>query len=441
MEARKTLLSIVLILVTYCFCYSQTLTPELKKALDRADAAKEIAKQSNAKEDWQDAIIEYKKAVDIDPTYAQSYYNIGYISEAIEDYDNAIKYYNKYLALDPKSAIAEEIQTKVNKLEYKRDKNKKQIVLSKSVNGIWKSDLVNPKTGRPYWIFTIDQFDNDMRVSISPKSQFYLTAFTFPTAIALKDKNKLHFMFTTDVSVNPKEALTASSNILNALDGVQSMVSSIPFASTAASIIGAVPAKAKNKKSTYIFSLDLSDTTKLFGKYNAKKYVTPQGETTKTISDSIKTVTFSKMNQYEYDALKTKKIYHHKVSGFGAFCLSLATPGGGQLLNKQYGKFIYLGILPVAAIFSTVMAPEDSGGNPPAITEILSAMGFLLHIYSAIEAPIASHKINKENGYASNKIYKNKNLCLKLNPSITSSLAYSGNHTIATGMGLSLCFK
>jgi tetratricopeptide (TPR) repeat protein len=242
----------------------------LKKALNRASAAEDIANQSKSKEDWQSVIEEYKNVTKIDPANSLSYYKIGYASETIEDYDNAIIYYNKYLQVDPKSSIAEKVQTNIDKLEYKRDKSKKQVVLSKSVNGLWESDLIDKKTKRPYWIFTIDQFDNDMRVSVSPKSFLYKPAFTFPTAIALKDKNKLHFMFTTDVNINIKEDLNAASSILNALDGVQSAVSSVPVIGAAASIIGAVPAKAKNDKSTYIFSLDLSDTTKLSGKYNAK---------------------------------------------------------------------------------------------------------------------------------------------------------------------------
>ena len=286
-------------------------TAALTKAINRATAAEEnIAKVSNAAENWQSVIDEYKNAIKVDSTYSLAYYKIGYASEVNLDYDNAIKYYNKYLKFEPNSEYKEKIKTNVDKLKYKRDKAKQQDVLSKSVYGLWKSDLKNKK-GRPFWIFTIEQFDKDMHVSVSPKSFFYKPTFTYPTAIALREKNKLHFMFTTDATVNPKKKrlFTASSGILNALDGVTSAVSSIPFAGTALSIIGAIPAKAKKIKQTYIFSLDLTDTTKLIGKYNAKKYKSPAGEVTKTLYDSIKIVTFSKIDQTRSDTLKRGKVY------------------------------------------------------------------------------------------------------------------------------------
>lgn len=430
MKTKKILFSMILILTTYCFCYGQNITPELKKVLDRADAAKEIAKQSNAKEDWQDVITEYKKAIDIDPTYSLVYYNLGYAYEVTEDYENAIKYYNLYLKLDPNSSIAEQLQTNINKLEYKRDKEKIQITQTANIHGLWKSSLIDSKSGRPFWIFSIDQFEKDIRVTVSPKSYKYKASFTYPTAIVLKEKSNLHFMFTTDNMINPASDLNKAANVFYTLDGLSSAGSSLN-AGAVGSILNIATSFSKSAKtnSLYLFSLNIADSNRLVGNYNVKEYVTPAGESTKTTKDSIKSANFSKMEQSELDAIKIK--YKSKRSGVGALFLSAACPGLGQIaINKQYVK----GTLMMITLATSIVLVSNG--------KILPGMPILVCLwwYAVIDAPVCAHLINKKFGFACNNIYENQNLCLKLKPNI-SPILYTSKTAFATGLGLAMSFK
>ena len=430
---KRTLINIILILASYCYCFSQNITPELRKALNRAEAAKEIAKKSNIKEDWLDALNEYKNAARIDSTYSLIYYELGYESEAIEDYDNAIKYYNKFIMLDPKSTIADKVQTNVDKLEYKRDKNKKQIQHLANIQGIWKSDWKNGSSGTPFWIFTINQFENDIRVSVSPKSYLYKSDFTYPTAIAKRDGNKLTFMFTNDITINPKEDLDKAANVLSTLDVIQT--SRNPLANsdfgTAASILKMIPtAKESNERTTYLFVLNISDSNQITGKCNVKKYVTITGSTkTKTVSDDIAEFKFSRIKQNEIDLIK-RKAFNSKRRPGTAFFLSYFLPGGGQFYNKQYVDGALLAAGRIAGVLLLVTSDDQTLGI------IVTASALLL---SCIDAPITAIKINKQNGFAFNKIYENKNLSVKLNPNI-STINLPSKPFISTGFGLTFNF-
>lgn len=427
----------------------------LQKALNRADVAKEIAKQTNAKEDWQDVINEYENALKINPAYALIYYNLGYANEVIEDFANATKYYKLFLKLEPNSSIAQQIQTNIDKLEYKNDKEKKQVSEKASINGIWVSDL--KKHGRPYWAFTIDQFDNDIRVSVSPKSLYYDRTFTYPTAIALKERSKLHFMYSTDVTVNPGEALRNSANVISALDGVTNVVSSLSSISGAAgavgSVVGAISsfAKAKRKNSTYLFSVDIADTNKLLCKYNIKKYVAKENKPTKTVYDSIKSVTFIKTTQNDLDAIKVK--YMRKRSVAGALFLSFL-PGGGQFYNKQYLKGALVYALDAILIGIALTRTEERGGYyysgdyyPPSVVHgAESSSGFLTLVIgptlvcaaSIIDAAISARHINKKY-FACNNTSRYNNICFKIRPNVTPIYSTS-KLSYASGIGLSMNF-
>lgn len=52
------------------------------------------------------ALIEYFKAIDIDPQFAEAYNNVGYVHKQKGNIDLAMVYYNKALSIDPRSDTA-----------------------------------------------------------------------------------------------------------------------------------------------------------------------------------------------------------------------------------------------------------------------------------------------------------------------------------------------
>jgi Tfp pilus assembly protein PilF len=77
----------------------------------RADAEKDARKSSQAqvefgilaaqKELWREALYRWKRAVDIDPSYAAAYNNLAIAFEHEGQFDEARKAYEKALELDP----------------------------------------------------------------------------------------------------------------------------------------------------------------------------------------------------------------------------------------------------------------------------------------------------------------------------------------------------
>ena len=72
--------------------------------------AEEYKNQGNAKYDLQDyrgAILDYNKAIELDPTYVKAYNNRGMAkaNANLQDYRGAILDFTKAIELDPKNAI------------------------------------------------------------------------------------------------------------------------------------------------------------------------------------------------------------------------------------------------------------------------------------------------------------------------------------------------
>jgi TM2 domain-containing membrane protein YozV len=463
MKTKQLFLLAFALLLSYAISYSQTVNPELKKALDRVEIAKKIALETNSIEDWQEVINELKKAESIDKQYGFTLYNLGYAYENINDYDNSIAYYKKFLLVEPESEIAEDLSTKVNQLEYLKDRTKKQTAASENMLGLWKSVETNQYTGTPLWIFRIDKFNEDIRISVLPKSFKYNSNFTYPTAISLLYQNRLNFLFTTDVNLNPQEEMNKLSNVLHAGETVKSVIDPfIPsYFGAAATLVGAIPTKKdRNEQSAYVFNIDVSDSTKLTGKCNVKEYLTVAGQSPKTVLDEIEDYTFVKTNHIEYDAIKVK---YNKRKGAGlALALSfIPIPGIGQFYNDQYlkgglvaGSTVLFSILAIATLetkthyYREIQNGQWVNTGVSHYTKKLSNFGalcislaFYVKLYSIIEAPISAKKINKKFNLAYNGVYyESNNFCLNISPTLTP-FASANKTSAAPGIGLSLNFK
>jgi tetratricopeptide (TPR) repeat protein len=56
--------------------------------------------------DYQNAIRSYDRAIEINPNYADAYYNRGLAYKNLKDYQNAIRSYDRAIEIDPNYANA-----------------------------------------------------------------------------------------------------------------------------------------------------------------------------------------------------------------------------------------------------------------------------------------------------------------------------------------------
>jgi tetratricopeptide (TPR) repeat protein len=75
---------------------------------ERANEYFEEGKKLQEKWRYKEASKKYKRAVKIDPTYAEAYSNLGYTYRKQEKYDKAVSYYEKAIKLKPELAEAHE---------------------------------------------------------------------------------------------------------------------------------------------------------------------------------------------------------------------------------------------------------------------------------------------------------------------------------------------
>jgi tetratricopeptide (TPR) repeat protein len=64
-----------------------------------------------------DAVIEYNRAIKIDPNYANAYYALGMIYQAKGDQQDAVASYEKYVKLDPDGPYIQAAKESLDKLK------------------------------------------------------------------------------------------------------------------------------------------------------------------------------------------------------------------------------------------------------------------------------------------------------------------------------------
>ena len=62
--------------------------------------------QKDDLKDYNGAIADYTKAIELNPNYANAYYNRGISKHNLKDYNGAISDYNKAIEIDPNYANA-----------------------------------------------------------------------------------------------------------------------------------------------------------------------------------------------------------------------------------------------------------------------------------------------------------------------------------------------
>jgi tetratricopeptide (TPR) repeat protein len=96
---------------------------EAQKHMDRGIAAIESAKTA---EDFQDAAVEFMKAVTAAPWHANGYRNLAIAQDKAGQYDTALKNLQLYLLTMPSSSDEAWAKTLINKIEYRKEKVAKE---------------------------------------------------------------------------------------------------------------------------------------------------------------------------------------------------------------------------------------------------------------------------------------------------------------------------
>jgi Tfp pilus assembly protein PilF len=116
---------------------------DAKRHMFRGQAAMEEAKNAS---DYQDAVKEFKKAVEYAPHWADAWFNLGVAQERAKDYAGAMNSFKKYLELNPTANDRNEVEGRIFKLEYlvekkakakKAEREKKES--SESLTGTWSA--------------------------------------------------------------------------------------------------------------------------------------------------------------------------------------------------------------------------------------------------------------------------------------------------------------
>jgi Tfp pilus assembly protein PilF len=98
MMARKALALAVLLVMTVGVCGLRADSKDVRKT---SQAQVEFGILAAQKELWREALYRWKRAVDLDPSYAAAYNNLAIAYEHEGQFDDARRAYEKALELDP----------------------------------------------------------------------------------------------------------------------------------------------------------------------------------------------------------------------------------------------------------------------------------------------------------------------------------------------------
>lgn len=139
--APTVVTTLFLLTVLAVHAAAQNVSDEARRHFDRGMAAVEMAKSPD---DLNDAIAEFKQATVLAPDWADAFFNLGKVQEAAEKYNDAIVSFRKYLQLAPNAADVVEVNSLINKIEYKAEN---VMTVAKVVNVLSQLSKWKPKGG------------------------------------------------------------------------------------------------------------------------------------------------------------------------------------------------------------------------------------------------------------------------------------------------------
>lgn len=349
------MLLFILLISVNVFCQ----TDDFKRHSVRAETAFKMGK-------FVEAAQEYAEAIKIDPQNGNLYYNLASVQEKIgtpDAYSSAIANYKKYLELTPASTDKDEVMSKVYALEFKLEDKLKSTKQMDNLNGTWRSGTFVKKTGLPLWFFDIRLINDELRITVSPRSALYKNDFTYQTVtIPLNDKS-FAFAFTNDkvTAANNNNAEHNMVDILSSQSNNASMLSPLLHG-----VLNATATEGFQTLSSYIFKLkivgdSLVGTMQVIEKRNDAK-------SSKIVGDEIQEITFNRSGaNYPIPEMTVEEKRQDSISKYylkddmGIKLGMMNIGSGGQMAKLGLKSGFSLGFINTIIHFSTKNAPLKLG--------------------------------------------------------------------------------
>lgn len=179
-NSLSMILSSILLVFLSTATFAADISSEADKYMARGEAAVENAQDVS---DYEDAVREFGKAIEIAPDRADVYYNLSIAQEGAGRYREAIKSLKRYIDLTDDVTGAQEAERKTYKLEYLAEKSetKKEIKPVedpvKKLEGIWiarikieGTDFYYPNKNPHEDTFRIESYGDKIKlVEVSPE--------------------------------------------------------------------------------------------------------------------------------------------------------------------------------------------------------------------------------------------------------------------------------
>lgn len=101
---------------------SPAVPEEAERYMARGSAA---VKGATTAKDFEDAVVEFRKALRIAPWFAEGYYNLGVVQDKAGYYQDAIRSLKYYLLASPNTQDAKEVRSLIFEIEYRQEKAQK----------------------------------------------------------------------------------------------------------------------------------------------------------------------------------------------------------------------------------------------------------------------------------------------------------------------------
>ncbi len=135
---------------------------EARKHMNRGQAAIEMAKTPA---DYEEAVLEFKKAVELAPSWPSAHYNLGIAQEKAGNLEESVQSLKTYLSLSSDAENKEQVHKIIDQIEYRLERKMKNDARIAPLLGVW--DRFDPETGEKLGhAYTFTAKDGDITVAL-----------------------------------------------------------------------------------------------------------------------------------------------------------------------------------------------------------------------------------------------------------------------------------
>ncbi|MDD2799408.1 MAG: tetratricopeptide repeat protein [Bacteroidales bacterium] len=392
-------------------------TDDFKRHLVRAETAFKMGK-------LQEAVIEYSEAIKIEPQNGNLYYNLASVQEKIgtpEAYSAAIANYRKYVELTPDATDKDEVMSKTYALEFKLEDKVKTTKQLDNLNGIWRSNMFVKKTGLPLWAFDFRLINDELRITVIPKSLLYKKDFTYQTVTIPFNEKAFAFAYTNDkvTAANNNDAEHSMVDILSSQSSNASVLNPLMHG-----LLNATATEGFQILSSYIFKLKIVGDSMVGTMQTIEKR--NDGKGSKIIRDEITPISFNK-NESNYpipeptaEEKKAESLSQYYLKDAFGLKFGMLMSSGSEMNELGLESGMSLGFMSTIIHFSSKNTPVKLG------------------MYLSDEIDVILGKKNELIGHKDANVLTN--ISFNIGPAISIFPAYKTNFSVYYNLRPSMLF-